>query len=208
MEWLKNAAKRSVRSVEEAAAYAVAHRIRVEILCYLNEGQRSPSELAALTKRPLSTVEHHVKELLASGSIELARAVKVRNTVEHFYKAVEIPFYSDEAMWAMPFEARQKTYSLILQAIMGEAMASLWAGKISNDPRVWMTWRWFNLDARGRGDVADEQARHWERVQEIEAESTDRRAESGEEAVSIIVSSLGYERARTSQTPPATSGES
>jgi DNA-binding transcriptional ArsR family regulator len=198
---------RSKRSVEEAVSYAVGHRIRIEILAYLNEGPRSPSELAKLIKLPLSTIDHHVKELLASGSIELARVEKVRNTNEHFYRAVEIPFYSDEEMWAMPEEARQATYGLILQSVMAEALAAFWAGKMSNDPRVWMSWRWFNVDSQGRTEIADEQADHWARVQAIEARSAARRVESGEDAVSIIVSSLGYERCRTSSTPPATSGE-
>jgi DNA-binding transcriptional ArsR family regulator len=215
---LKEAAKGlRKRSVEDAVAYAVAHGIRVDILCYLNEAQRSPSELAVVMSLPLSTVEHHIKELLASCSIELARVTKVRNTSEHFYRAVEIPFFSDEEMWAKPFEARQEIYGLILQSSTAEAMAAFRAGKVSNDPHVCMAWRWFNLDAQGRRDMADENARSWERRQEIEAESAARRAETKEEPVSVIVSLLAHERCRnlerlpargqvrlTSEDPPAT----
>ncbi len=192
------------RSVEDAVGYAVSHRIRVEILGYLHEGPRSPTELAKQMSYRLSTVEHHIKELLASASIELARVEQVRNTTEHFYRAVELPFYTDEEMWAMPFEARQEIYGLILQSSMAEAQAAFRAGKISNDPRVWLAWRWFNVDAQGRSDLADELDRSWKRVQEIEIESTDRRARSGEEAVSIVVSTLGFERVRNSSDPPAT----
>lgn len=195
------------RSIEDAVAYAIAHRIRVEILGYLHEGPRSPSELSKLIGLPLSTIDHHVKEMLASGSIELARVEKVRNTNEHFYRAVELPFYSDEEMWAMPVEVRQAIYGLILQSIMAEALAAFREGKISNDPRVWLSWRWFNVDGQGRDDLADELARSWARCQEIEAESADRRATTGEEAVSIIVSLLGHKRCRTSEAPPATSVE-
>lgn len=204
---LKAAKELRKRSVEDAVAYAVAHRIRVEILRYLHEGPRSPSELAKLMGYPLSTIEHHIKELLASGSIELAQVKPVRNTNEHFYRAVELPFFSDEEMWAMPVEARQEIYGLILQSSMAEAQAAFRAGKMSNDPRVWMAWRWFNLDTQGRNDLADELARSWARVQEIEIESTDRRAGSGEEAVSIVVSTQGFERFRASPAPPATQVE-
>jgi len=192
------------RSVEDAVAYAVAHRVRVEILGYLHECPRSPSELAGLMEYPLSKVEHHIKELLASHSIELARVTQVRNANEHFYRAVELPYFNDEEMWAMPLEVRQEIYGLILQSSMAEAQASFRAGKMSNDPRVWMAWRWFNLDAQGRNDLADELARSWARTQEIEVESTDRRAESGEEAVSMVVCTQGFERCRTSAAPPAT----
>lgn len=206
---LKNAAKKlRKRSIEDAVSYAVAHGIRVDILCYLNEAPRSPSELANLMGLPLSTIEHHIKELLASCSIELARVAKVRNTNEHFYRAVEIPFYSDEEMWAMPVEARQEIYGLILQSSTAEAMAAFRAGKMSNDPRVWMSWRWFNLDVQGRRDMADENARSWERRLEIEAESADRRSVTGEESVSVVVSLLTHERCRSlGKSTPARSGE-
>lgn len=204
---LDAAKKLRKRSVEDAVAYAVAHRIRVEILGLLHERLRSPSELARLMGHPLSTIEHHIKELLASGSIELARVEPVRNTNEHFYRAVELPFFSDEEMWAMPVEVRQEIYGLILQSSMAEGQAAFRAGKMSNDPRVWMAWRWFNLDEQGRNDLADELARSWTRVQEIEIESTDRRIASGEKAVSMVVCTQGFERFRTSPTPPSTQTE-
>jgi len=191
------------RGVEEARVYAVGHRIRIEVLAMLHEGPRSPSELAKLIGLPMSTLTHHIDELVDDNSIELAKVEKVRNTNEHFYRAVEIPFYSDEEMWAMPPEARQVTYGLILQSAMAEALAAFWAGKMTVDPRVWMSWCWFNVDAQGREDIADELARSWARVQEIEAESTARRVESGEDATSIIVTSMGFIRSRTSLTPPA-----
>lgn len=205
---IKEAAKKlRKRSIEDAVSYAVAHGIRVDILCYLNEAPRSPSELAALMGYPLSTIEHHIKELLASCSIELARVAKVRNTNEHFYRAVEIPFYTDEEMWAMPFETRQEIYGLILQASTAEAMAAFRAKKVSNDPYVCMAWQWFNLDAQGRKEMAEENARSWKRRQEIEAESADRRALTGEEPVSVIVSLLAHERCRSWQGRPARSNQ-
>lgn len=185
------------RSVEDAVAYAVAHGIRVDILCYLNERSRSPTELGQLMKLPLSTIEHHVKELLASSSIELERIEKVRNTNEHFYRAIEMPFYTDEEIWAMPQATRQEIYGLILQASMAEALSAFRAEKISQDRRAWMAWRWFNLDSKGRDDMADENERSWRRRLEIEAESTERSLETGEEPESVIVTLLTYLRCRT-----------
>lgn len=200
----KVAKKFRKRKIEDAVSYALGHGVRVDILCYLNEAPRSPSELAELMSFPLSKVEHHIKELLASGSIELAYVEEGSgNTREHFYRAVEIPFFTDEEMWAKSFEARQEIYGLILQSSVAEALAAFRAGKVSNDPRVCMAWRWFNLDARGRRDLADENARSWDRMMEIEAESADRRAITGEQGVSIIVSLLAHERARYLDKRPA-----
>jgi DNA-binding transcriptional ArsR family regulator len=196
------------RSVEEALSYALGHRIRIEVLAILHEGTRTPDELAKMMSQPLGRVTHHIRELLESGSIELAKTEQARNATRHFYRAIEVPFYSDEEIAAMPPEARQATAGLILQAIMAESLASFWAGKMIHDPRVWLSWRWFNVDDQGRDEIAEEQAESWARVQAIEARAAARRAQSAEQATSIIVASLGFERSRgTSPTPPATFGK-
>ncbi len=187
---------RQRRSVEEAVSYAVGHRIRIEVLGILNEGPRSPSELAKLTRQPLTTISHHIKELVDSGCIELARVEKVRNADQHYYRAVELPFISDDEADSLPPEVKQEYAAVILQAIMAEGLGALWAGKMSNDPTVRMMWRWFNLDEQGRQELADEQRESWERIVEIEARSTARRVESGEEATSMVVTAMGFERAR------------
>lgn len=184
------------RSIEEAVSYAVGHRIRIEILGILNEGPRSPSEIAKQIEQGLSKVGHHVKELVDSGCIELARVEQVRNTNEHFYRAVELPFVSDAEARDLPPEVKQEFAAVILQAIMAEGLASLWAGKMSADDDIWMSWRWFNLDPEGRREVADEQAASWARVADIEARSATRLAESGDTGTSTIVAGLGFERCR------------
>jgi DNA-binding transcriptional ArsR family regulator len=196
------------RSLEEAVSYAVGHRIRIEVLAALHEGPASANDLARIVHQPLSKVTHHVEELLVSGSIEIARTETVGNISQNFYCAVELPFYSDEEIQAMTAEQRQGLAGLILQATMAEALASLWAGKLHSDPRVMLAWNRINLDEQGREDLADEQARSWARMQEIEAEAAARRIESGEPAVTYVVTSLGYERSRASAPPPVRSEKS
>lgn len=186
------------KRIEEAVSYAVGHRIRIEVLAYLNEGTRSPSELAKLTRQPITTIGHHIKELLKVGSIELARVEKVRNVDQHFYRAVELPFISDDDASDLPVEVRQQYAALILQALTAEGLAALWAGKLSRDP-VWMSWRWFNLDAEGQEELQDAQAEFWQRVVEIEAKSTNRVAQSGEPTTSTIVAGLAFERFREAE---------
>ena len=210
------------KSIEELVSYALGHRIRIEVLAILHEGVYCPNELAEILGEPLGRVTHHVNELLDGGSIELARTEQVRNTTRHFYRAVELPeppsqkssipetetisprYYSDEDFAAMPRQQRQTTSGLILQASMAEVLASLWAGKLTDDPRVFLSWRWFNVDARGREEVADELAGSWARIQEIEAEATARLTETDEQPVSVVVSTQGFERSRTTAvSPPA-----
>jgi DNA-binding transcriptional ArsR family regulator len=190
------------KGIEEVVEYALSHRIRTYVLTILNEGTYTPDQIAQIIGEPLSKVAHHIRELLDGGSIELAEVRKVRNADQHYYRAVEMPFYSDEEVWAMTPQQRQVSAGIVIQCMVAEALAAFWAGKIRDDPRAWLAWRWFNVDDQGRGDIADEQQRFWSRMQEIEAEATNRRASSGEEAKSIVVASMGFERERTAPVPP------
>ncbi len=154
------------RSVEEAPSYGVGHRIRIEVLGILNEGTRTASELSKLTGESISRIGHHIKELLDSGCIELARVEKVRNVDQHFYRAVELPIISDEEAEALPFEARQEYAAVVLQGLMSESLAALWAGKLSVDP-VWMSWAVVQprctraaKGPRGRGGILGAHERH------------------------------------------------
>ena len=136
------------RGVEEAVGYALKHQHRVELLCLLNEGERNRYELAALIGVEPDKIKHHLKELVDEGSIELAYSKRIGNLIQHYYRAVEMPLYSDEEVAAMSPEAKQAICGVILQAVMAESLAALWAGKMADDPRVWLSWRWFHVDAR------------------------------------------------------------
>lgn len=191
------------KRIEERVGYALGHRVRVEILTLLNEGVYTAEDIGAVIGESRQNVHHHLRELLGGGSIEIAKVEKRRNADLHYYRAVEMPSFSEESLAAMTPEERQATAGLIVQHATAEIMAALAAGKLNNDLRVCLAWRWFNLDEQGREDLAEAQLAHWERVQEIEAESTNRRAESGEGATSFIVAEWGFERARSAPVPPS-----
>ncbi len=142
--------------------------------------------------------------LLGGGSIEIAKVEKRRNAELFFYRAVRMAEYSEEDLLAMSPEEREAIIGVAVQLASAEIMTALAAGKLSNDPKVVVAWRWFNLDKQGRRDLADEQVRLWSQVQEIEAESTNRRAESGEEATSFICRRVGL-RAGEDRARPAVS---
>jgi DNA-binding transcriptional ArsR family regulator len=190
------------KSIEEVVGYALNHRIRVQVLTLLNEGVYTPDQIARILDEPLPKVAHHIRELHDAGSIELAKIEKARNADKHYYHAVEMPFYSDEEVWAMTPQQRQVSAGLILQHMVAEALAAFWAGKLRDDPRCWLAWRWFNVDAQGRQDQADEQQRSWDRMREIEAESINRCAISGEQTVSVVIANMGFERERSAPAAP------
>jgi DNA-binding transcriptional ArsR family regulator len=190
------------KSIEEMTSYAVSHPIRVEILTILNEGTYTPRQLAALIGKPLNKVANHIRELLDGGSIEVGDIKRRGNITGHYYRAVRSSTVSDEEMAAMTPQHRQTVYGFLIQRFMAETLASFWAGKLRNDPRSWVASDWLNLDAQGRQEMVEEQDRSWARMQEIEADSFNRVAKSGEETVSYVVGQVSFERARTAPKAP------
>lgn len=192
--------KKDGRRVEEVASRGIAHRFRIEILAALHEGPASATQLARILRQPHSRVWNHIQELLKDGSIEEAFTQEQRNHKITYYRVIELPFFSDRAVAEMSPEERQITAALIIQSAEAEVLAALWAGKMHSDPRVWLAWNRIVLDKQGREDLADEQQRNWDRMEEIAAEAANRRAESGETGAMYIITSYGYERHRS--TPP------
>jgi DNA-binding transcriptional ArsR family regulator len=191
------------KKIEEVVTYALSHRIRVHILWILNEGTYTNAQVAKIIEEPANNVANHMRELLDAGSIELARSEQKGNITQHFYRAVEIPFYSQEEAEAMTPGQRQVTAGLVIQSAAAEIMAALWSGTLA-DPRTVLVWNPHTLDERGREDLEEEEERYIERAQEIEVESTNRRAKSGEPGQSIVVAMFGFERARRPPKFPST----
>jgi DNA-binding transcriptional ArsR family regulator len=191
------------RGIQDAVSYAIGHRVRVEILTVLHERKdASAAELARIVRQPLSTVTHHVGALLESGSIQVGRTEKVRSVEQRFYRLATPIYVSDEEWAELSEEERQEICRSLLQSLVAEALASFWTGKITADPRHFVSWAWFNVDAQGREDIAEEQVRSWQRIGEIEGEASARCAESGEEPFSVVVSSLSFERCRNAPGRP------
>lgn len=183
------------KGIEEVVQYGLGHYIRVHALIILNEGTYTAAQIAQIMGQPLNNVSNHLRELLDAGSIEIAETVQKGNIVQHYYRAVEISFYSKEEAEQLTHEERQVTAGLLVQQASAEAVGALYAGKLA-DPRAVVSWDWHNVDQLGREDLEEEQKRFLERVQEIEGESTNRRANTGEEAQSILITLFGYERGR------------
>lgn len=183
------------KSMGERVGTALAHRIRVQILCFLNEAVYTADELAEIIGESRQTIHHHLSVLLRDQSIEIARVERRRNANLHFYRAIAMPSFDEEELATMTSEERQAIAGLIVQHCTAEIMAALANGKLSDDPAVVLAWRWFNLDEQGRRELLAEQERLWHRAREIEADSTNRRASSGEDATSMVVAQWGFERA-------------
>jgi DNA-binding transcriptional ArsR family regulator len=191
------------REIPDVVSYAVGHRVRVELLAALNDLESASAiELARIVRQPLSTVTHHVSQLLAAGSIRVQRTEKVRSVEQRFYSAIGPLYVTDDEMAEMGAEEREELAGLTVQQLFAEVLSAFWAGHLTSDPEVVVSWSWFNVDAKGRADIAEEQLRSWRRFQEIERESQARCEESGDEPFSVMASALSYKRSRTAERPP------
>lgn len=195
--------KEGGRRIEELTSRGLSHRVKIEILALLHDGPASSSQMARYLRENEVKVWNHVQSLLKDGSIEEAGYVEDRNHRIVFYRQVELPFFSDEAIAAMTPEQRQITAALILQASAAEALAALWAGKMHSDPRVWLAWEPITLSQRGREEIADEQQRNWDAMKEIAARDAEHRGQTGEEGRPFIIATFGYWRHRDEPHEPA-----
>lgn len=183
------------KQIEEVVQYALGHKIRVHILIVLNDGIHTAARLAEIIEEPLNNVSNHLRKMLEDGSVEIAKEERKGNVVQYWYRAVEIPYYSQEAAEKMTHLQRQMTAGAIFQSGSAEVMAGLYAGKLA-DPRAVVFWHWYSVDQRGRDDLEAENRRYLERLREIEVESTNRRADSGEDAAPMLVNLAVFERAQ------------
>ena len=190
------------KGIEEVVQFALGHKIRVHILIVLNDGIYTAVQLAKIIEEPLNNVSNHLRKMLEDGSIEVAREERKGNVVQYLYRAVEIPYYSQVDAEQMTHIQRQMTAGAVFQAGSAEVMAALYAGKLA-DPRTVLFWHWYNVDPRGRQDLEAENRRYLERLREIEVESTNRRADSGEDAESMLVNLAVFERVRKDQSFPS-----
>jgi predicted transcriptional regulator len=169
------------KAIEDVVGYAISKRTRCQILIVLNQGAYCAKELSEIIGEPINAVSNYCNQLAEGGVIEIAWTKKHRNFDQHFYSAIETPTYSEEALIEMhPFE-RQVTIALVVQSLLAEAMASLWASKLGDDPNHCFIWTRHNLDMQGRKDTTVEQERHWAKLGEIAKESEERSDEKRKE---------------------------
>lgn len=194
---------RRPKRIEETVQYAVGHKTRVNILIALNEGIFTAAQLAQIVGEPQNNVANHLRKMLDDGSIEIAREERKSNFVVYWYKAIELSCYSKEEAEAMTTAQQQVTVGAIVQSGTAEVFAALYAGKL-RDPSSILFWHWYNVDQQGQEDLDEESHRYLERVREIEVESTNRRAASGEDSTSMLISLSVFERARKAPSFPGT----
>jgi DNA-binding transcriptional ArsR family regulator len=112
----------------------LAHPTRVHVLTILNERTASPSEIAQQIGRDVKHVGYHIKELEKLGCIELVEVKPVwgGRTQEHFYRALQRPWFDREA-WAQVDPEDQPGVTSAIMERMNEDISNAIIGGTIND---------------------------------------------------------------------------
>jgi DNA-binding transcriptional ArsR family regulator len=183
----------SPEGITQQLAKALAHPLRVRILTSLQKGISSPNQLSQELDEPLGNVSYHVKTLLEYDCVELVKTEPRRGAVEHFYRATERAFFSDDDWAKMPASARKGISGVILQAIGQDATEALVAGTINARTDSHLTQTPLLIDQKGWDEITALLAETQARAVEIQQESADRLAEAKTEPISTKLAILHFE---------------
>ena len=168
--------------IDPRLAKALAHPLRVRLLAALNKEVASPNQLAEQVEEPLQNVSYHVRVLQSLGCIELVRTAQRRGAIEHFYRAIVRPFFSDDDWEQLPTSARHSVSDAILKLVWGDTGRALRTGTFDSRPDRHLTCTPLELDEAGWEQLGALIGELEERALEIQAESAKRGERSGEES--------------------------
>src|SRR5215210_2513885 len=121
-------ARTTLDLVDPRIAKALSHPMRARILAILNERTASPNEISEIIDERLPNVSYHVRALLDLGTIELVDTAQRRGAIEHYYRALVRPFFSDRDWKKLPQSGRQAVSDVALQMIWADVSEAIKGG--------------------------------------------------------------------------------
>jgi DNA-binding transcriptional ArsR family regulator len=176
-------ARRTLDLVDPRIAKALSHPMRARILGILNEKVASPNEIAEQIDERLPNVSYHVRALLDLDCIELVRTAQRRGAIEHYYRAVVRPFFSDRDWKRLPRSGRQAISDVALQIIWEDVSEAIQAGTFEERPDRHLSHNALVLDEQGWNDMTELFACMLADLERIGAASASRLSQSGEEGI-------------------------
>lgn len=179
--------------VDRRLIKALSHPLRERILAKLNERVASPNQLAQELGEGLSQVSYHVKVLKDFECIELVRTEPRRGAVEHFYRGIRRVYFHDDEWKQLPPSLQGSISTNVLQTLVSQAVEALEAGTFDRRKDRHLSRTPVVVDEEGWWDLSSLFAETLERVLDIQAESSGRLAESGEEGIPAVTALMNFE---------------
>jgi hypothetical protein len=141
----------------------------------------------------LPNVSYHVRALLDLGCIELVDTAQRRGAIEHYYRAIVRPFFSDSDWKRLPRPGRQAISDAALRIIWEDVSDALDAGTFESRPDRHLSYNDIVLDDKGWKEVARVLGGMIGDVQRIASASAKRLKESDEEGIPATVVAMQFE---------------
>ena len=193
--------------VDPRVAKALSHPLRAHVLTILNERVASPNQMSEELGEPLGNVSYHVKALLELQCIELVSTTPRRGAVEHFYRAIERPYFSDRDWSRLPRSLRRAISDVGLQLIWDDVADAIEAGSFEARTDRHLSRYPLVLDEQGWTELGKILADLFDETVRIESESASRLAESGEEGFNAKLAVLAFESPEVKSEKPAKKGK-
>jgi DNA-binding transcriptional ArsR family regulator len=186
-------AKQSAGLVDPRLAKALSHPMRTRILTILNEQVASPNEIAQMLDERLPNVSYHVRALHDLGCIELVRTAQRRGAIEHYYRALMRPFFSDRDWKRLPRSGRQAVADVILQMIWEDASDAIKSGTFESRADRHLTRSPLVLDEQGWKELNERLRKALSDAETIAAQSAKRLKKSEEEEIPTRLVMMHFE---------------
>jgi DNA-binding transcriptional ArsR family regulator len=167
-------ARTALDLVDPRIAKALSHPMRARILVILNERVASPNEIAEMIDERLPNVSYHVRALLDLGCIELVDTAQRRGAIEHYYRAVIRPFFTDRDWKRLPRSGRQTISDTALQVIWQDVSDAIEAGTFEARTDRHLIHSPMTLDEEGWTELAELVAATLAQAEKIESRSAAR----------------------------------
>jgi len=175
--------KNKNEGVEQIVAKAFAHPLRVQILIILNEKVASPNMLAQQLDQSLNLVAYHVRVLEKYDCIELVDTKQRRGATEHFYRATRRQFLTDAEWSRLPESLRPGLSGAMLKSAFDDVEEALDKGTFDEIDDRHLSRTPMVVDQKGWDDATELLLGTLDRLLEIQAEASERLAESGEKSM-------------------------
>jgi|SRR5215210_5490691 len=186
-------ARPSLDLVDPRIAKALSHPMRARILGILDERVASPNEIAEMIDERLPNVSYHVRALLDLGCIELVDTAQRRGAIEHYYRAVIRPFFSDRDWKRLPRAGRQAISDSALRIVWEDVSQALTAGTFESRPDRHLSHNDVVLDDEGWKEVAKLLNAMIADVQKAASASQKRLKADGEDGIPTTVVAMQFE---------------
>lgn len=165
---------------------AIGHPLRAQILTILAERVASPVQIARELNRDVTNVGYHVSTLAEVDLIEEVDQRPVRGTIEHFYRAVELPVVTKEQEKERDAVARRSFAETTIGIFAANATHALEVGTLTRRGDHHLTRHAFNVDEQGWKDLTQAYMQLFERVYDIQEESAQRPLGKGERPMRVV----------------------